>query len=82
MQGGGQGSGIREALGRLLGDRLQTDLLQLRVEAGSERLEELAVGEPSPADVAAFEDQVARDIAPINTTGLCDRARRNLYPYS
>jgi FADH2 O2-dependent halogenase len=52
------------------------------VMAGSLRLEELALGEPSAADVAAFEDRVARDIAPINTTGLCDRAKRNLYPYS
>jgi FADH2 O2-dependent halogenase len=53
------------------------------VDAGSRWLLELAAqGEPSPADVAAFEDQVARDIAPINTTGLCERGKHNLYPYS
>jgi FADH2 O2-dependent halogenase len=39
-------------------------------------------GEPSPEAIRAFERQVARDIAPINTTGLCDPAKRNLYPYS
>jgi FADH2 O2-dependent halogenase len=32
-------------------------------------------------DVAAFERQVAPDIAPWNTVGLCDPAKRNLYPY-
>jgi FADH2 O2-dependent halogenase len=53
------------------------------VEAASRcQVDLLARGEPSPADIAAFEDRVARDIAPINTTGLCDRAKRNLYPYS
>jgi FADH2 O2-dependent halogenase len=32
-------------------------------------------------EAAAFEDQVARDIAPYNVAGLCDPARRNLYPF-
>jgi FADH2 O2-dependent halogenase len=39
-------------------------------------------GEPSAEAIRAFERQVARDIGPINTTGLCDPAKRNLYPYS
>jgi FADH2 O2-dependent halogenase len=47
-----------------------------------ERLQALTADrEPSAEAVAAFEGQVARDIAPINTTGLCDPAKRNLYPY-
>jgi FADH2 O2-dependent halogenase len=32
-------------------------------------------------DVEGYERQVARDIAPWNTVGLCDPAKRNLYPY-
>ncbi len=36
----------------------------------------------SPQMIRAFEERVARDIAPINTTGLCDPAKRNLYPYT
>jgi FADH2 O2-dependent halogenase len=28
-----------------------------------------------------YERQVARDIAPINTTGLCEPAKKNMYPY-
>jgi FADH2 O2-dependent halogenase len=31
--------------------------------------------------VNEFERQVARDIAPINTTGLCEPAKNNMYPY-
>jgi FADH2 O2-dependent halogenase len=37
---------------------------------------------PAPADAAAFAAQVGRVIAPFNTVGLCDPAKRNLYPYS
>jgi FADH2 O2-dependent halogenase len=29
----------------------------------------------------AFFEQVARDIAPFNPAGFCDRAKRNMYPY-
>jgi FADH2 O2-dependent halogenase len=32
-------------------------------------------------DVAAFQRQVAADIAPWNTVGLCDPRKRNMYPY-
>lgn len=32
-------------------------------------------------DVAGFARQVAADIAPWNTVGLCDPGKRNLYPY-
>jgi FADH2 O2-dependent halogenase len=32
-------------------------------------------------DAAAFARQVAADIAPWNGVGLCDAAKRNLYPY-
>jgi FADH2 O2-dependent halogenase len=32
-------------------------------------------------DVEGFTRQVAADIAPWNTVGLCDPAKRNLYPY-
>jgi FADH2 O2-dependent halogenase len=31
--------------------------------------------------VAEYERQVARDVAPINTAGLCDPAKKNMYPY-
>jgi FADH2 O2-dependent halogenase len=40
-----------------------------------------AGGAPDADSVRAFERQAARDIAPINVAGLCDPARRNLYPY-
>ncbi|MFL5341163.1 MAG: NAD(P)/FAD-dependent oxidoreductase [Gemmataceae bacterium] len=46
-------------------------------ERGYRRLLELADGGPA----AEFEQQVAADIAPYNTAGLCDPARRNMYPY-
>jgi FADH2 O2-dependent halogenase len=53
------------------------------VEEGYERLLALTAQENvSAEDIAAFEDMVARHIAPLNTVGLCDRRRRNLYPYS
>jgi FADH2 O2-dependent halogenase len=32
-------------------------------------------------DIAAFQRQVAADIAPWNTVGLCDPRKQNLYPY-
>jgi FADH2 O2-dependent halogenase len=32
-------------------------------------------------DIAGYERQVAADIAPWNMVGLCDPAKRNLYPY-
>jgi FADH2 O2-dependent halogenase len=51
------------------------------VETAYLALVELLEGTPTAGDVTAFEERVARDIAPINTTGLCDRAKRNLYPY-
>ena len=28
-----------------------------------------------------LQDQVARDIAPYNTAGLCDPSKMNMYPY-
>jgi FADH2 O2-dependent halogenase len=31
---------------------------------------------------AEYERQVARDIAPYNTAGLCDPAKNNMYPYA
>ncbi|HZU35980.1 MAG TPA: tryptophan 7-halogenase, partial [Gemmataceae bacterium] len=39
------------------------------------------VREPPGRVSAEFERQVARDIADINSTGLCDPSRHNLYPY-
>jgi len=30
---------------------------------------------------AEYERQVAQDIAPYNTAGLCDPAKKNMYPY-
>src|SRR6185312_244303 len=35
----------------------------------------------SPAERAAFAAKVAQAVAPVNTTGLCDPAKRNVYPY-
>ena len=37
--------------------------------------------EPGARGEAEFARQTARDIAGINTTGLCDPAKQNLYPY-
>lgn len=34
------------------------------------------------ATVDELRRQVARDLAPINTVGLCDPAKRNLYPFA
>jgi FADH2 O2-dependent halogenase len=51
------------------------------IDAGRRLAEMVERGEPSATDIAAFEEQVARDIEPINTTGLCDPAKKNLYPY-
>lgn len=39
-------------------------------------------GAPAAAEVRAFERQVALDVAPWNVAGLCDPAKRNLYPYA
>jgi tetracycline 7-halogenase / FADH2 O2-dependent halogenase len=36
----------------------------------------------TPSSAAELQHQVARDLAPINTTGLCDPAKHNMYPYS
>jgi FADH2 O2-dependent halogenase len=36
---------------------------------------------PSPAFADDFFRQIARDIAPINPAGFCDRAKHNMYPY-
>ena len=38
-------------------------------------------GAPTPAEVAAFTERVARDIAPLNVAGLADPSRHNLYPF-
>ena len=40
--------------------------------------ERLLKGPPA----ADYERQVARDIAPYNTAGLCDPAKNNMYPYA
>lgn len=48
------------------------------VVRGHERLLELAEGS---APVREYERQVARDLAPYNTAGLCDPAKKNMYPY-
>jgi FADH2 O2-dependent halogenase len=50
-----------------------------RFERGYRLLVEMC-GQESP-DVRGFERQVAADIKPWNTVGLCDPAKRNLYPY-
>jgi tetracycline 7-halogenase / FADH2 O2-dependent halogenase len=38
--------------------------------------------EPSPAQIADFEQFIARGLAPYNTAGLCDPACRNMYRYT
>src|SRR5262249_663233 len=49
---------------------------------GYETLRELAAAPScSRHGVDAFERQVARDIAPYNLAGLCDPAKRNMYPF-
>ncbi len=47
--------------------------------AGYERLLQLVDADPQEA--IGYERQVARDIAPYNSVGLCDPARQNMYPY-
>jgi len=51
------------------------------VERGYEQLLNLAGGATSAA-VTVYERQVARDIAPYNTAGLCDAAKNGMYPYA
>jgi tetracycline 7-halogenase / FADH2 O2-dependent halogenase len=48
-----------------------------RAHADLQRL----VREPPSHDSERFAQQVAQDIAPVNSTGLCNPARLNLYPY-
>ncbi|HEY1859259.1 MAG TPA: FAD-dependent oxidoreductase [Gemmataceae bacterium] len=48
---------------------------------GYERLLE-AVKPVSGISAAEYERQVARDIAPYNTAGLCDPGKRNMYPFA
>jgi FADH2 O2-dependent halogenase len=48
---------------------------------GYERLLE-ATATGGAVTVQEYERQVARDIAPYNTAGLCDPAKKNLYPYA
>jgi FADH2 O2-dependent halogenase len=46
-----------------------------------ERLLELTAAPASAEAARGFERQVAADIAPYNTAGLCDPSRDNMYPY-
>jgi FADH2 O2-dependent halogenase len=48
---------------------------------GYERLLKLTAAPPSASAARDFQQQVAADIAPYNTAGLCDPARNNMYPY-
>ncbi len=49
---------------------------------GYETLLQLAATQPdSRCQVDAFQRQVAQDIAPYNLAGLCDPAKRNMYPF-
>jgi FADH2 O2-dependent halogenase len=48
---------------------------------GYDRLLELTAAGASPTAVAEYQRQVARDIAPYNTAGLCDPAKKGMYPY-
>jgi FADH2 O2-dependent halogenase len=49
---------------------------------GYETLRALAAAPScSRCKVDAFQRQVARDIAPYNLAGLCDPAKRNMYPF-
>jgi FADH2 O2-dependent halogenase len=50
--------------------------------AGYERLLTLTNCQPEQSTAAEFERRVARDIAPYNTAGLCDPAKRNMYPFA
>jgi FADH2 O2-dependent halogenase len=49
-------------------------------ERGYERLLELT-GAGASGGAEEYERQVARDIAPYNTAGLCDPAKHGMYPY-
>jgi FADH2 O2-dependent halogenase len=50
------------------------------LERGYGRLLELT-GDAGAGRVAEYERQVAQDIAPYNTAGLCNPAKRGMYPY-
>lgn len=67
------------------GDRFLSSHLpwfRAAVEASSRSLGEVARQDTiSPEAIEAFERRVAEDVAPINTTGLCQKGKRNLYPY-
>ena len=38
-------------------------------------------GSPSGDDVRRFQESVANGLAPYNIAGLCDQAKRNMYPF-
>jgi FADH2 O2-dependent halogenase len=50
-------------------------------ERGYEQLLELTAAVPAVSTREAFQRHVKEDIAPYNTTGLCDSAKNNMYPY-
>jgi len=50
-------------------------------ESGYDRLLQLTAHSPDAAASAEFALQVSRDIVPYNTVGLCDPAKKNMYPY-
>jgi tetracycline 7-halogenase / FADH2 O2-dependent halogenase len=50
---------------------------------GQEMLLRLASSQPAaPCAAAAFQKQVAHDVAPYNSAGLCDPGKRNMYPFA
>lgn len=51
------------------------------LETAYHRITELTRGQAPAHAVAAFEASVAEVLSPFNIAGLCDPARRNMYPY-
>jgi FADH2 O2-dependent halogenase len=74
-------TGGRDAVGWFLcaDDQQFTNMIR-RLEERRRTI--LAGGSPTPADVAAFEADVARELRPYSHAGLCDPAARNMYRFT
>ena len=53
---------------------------QAALRWGFHTVREIAAN-PTPKRVSHFAEEVARRLAPFNVAGLCDPARRNMYPF-
>ncbi|HLW66376.1 MAG TPA: hypothetical protein VKS79_13770, partial [Gemmataceae bacterium] len=49
---------------------------------GYDRLIRLCASNPTADERREYQLQVHQGIAPFNTAGLCDRSKKNMYPYA